>query len=113
MQHAQLRFGCACCNATAVRAAQRNGQAKTAGTGSLVIGLPTVAVGIFRYAKRGAYRDRAPFAETIIPMGAGSIIGAVIGGLLVGSVPAEFLKVALGAILLWSSTKLWKHKKTT
>jgi len=83
---------------------------KTAGTGSLVIGLPTVAMGIFRYARRGAYREWAPFRETIVPMGAGSIIGAVIGGLLVGAVPAEFLKVTLGLILLRSATKLTKHK---
>lgn len=34
--------------------------------------------------------------------GVGSIIGAVIGGMLVGIVPGNYLKIGLGIILNWS-----------
>ena len=81
---------------------------KTAGTASLLISLPTVAVGIARHAKRGAY-DRLALTETVAPMGAGSVIGAVIGGLLVGSIPATILKLALGVILIVSAWRTFRR----
>ena len=83
---------------------------KTAGTASLLISLPTVAVGIARYARRGAY-DRSALAETVAPMGLGSVIGAVIGGLLVGAVPAAVLKEGLGVILLVSAWRTFRQTK--
>ena len=81
---------------------------KTAGTASLLISLPTVAVGIVRYARRGAYA-RSAIAETVVPMGAGSVIGAVIGGLLVGAVPVPVLKFGLGLILIASAWRTFRH----
>jgi uncharacterized membrane protein YfcA len=81
---------------------------KTAGTASLLISLPTVAVGIARYAMRGAY-DRLALVETVAPMGLGSIIGAVIGGLLVGVVPAPVINVGLGVILLVSARRTFRR----
>ena len=81
---------------------------KTAGTASLLISLPTVAVGIARYARRGAY-ERDALTQTVAPMGLGSVIGAVIGGLLVGSVPAPLLKVGLGIILIVSAWRTFQH----
>jgi len=83
---------------------------KTAGTASLLISLPTVAVGIARYARRGAY-DRSALAATVAPMGLGSVIGAVIGGLLVGAVPAAVLKEGLGVILLVSAWRTFRQTK--
>jgi uncharacterized protein len=83
---------------------------KTAGTASLLISLPTVAVGIVRYARRGAYASRA-LAETVAPMGLGSVIGAVIGGLLVGSVPGSALKGALGLVLIASAWRTFRHSR--
>lgn len=79
-----------------------------AGTASLLISPPTVAVGIARYVRRGAY-DRSALAETMVPMGLGSVIGAVIGGLLVGSVPAAVLKGGLGGILIISAWRTFRH----
>jgi uncharacterized membrane protein YfcA len=81
---------------------------KTAGTASLVISLPIVAVGIARYARHGAY-DRLALTETVAPMGLGSVIGAVIGGLLVGVIPAAVLKVGLGVVLLISAWRTFRH----
>ncbi len=75
---------------------------KTAGSASLLISLPTVAVGIARYARQRTYAPSA-LAETVAPMGLGSVIGAVIGGLLVGSVPASVLKTGLDVILIVSA----------
>src|SRR5688572_7422987 len=55
---------------------------KTAGTASLLISLPTVCVGLARYAAAGAFAERRPLWETVAPMGAGSVIGAIAGGVL-------------------------------
>ena len=43
-------------------------------------------------------------------MAAGSIVGAYIGGLLLGIVPADLLLPLLAAILLVSAVKVWRHK---
>jgi uncharacterized membrane protein YfcA len=82
---------------------------KVAGTASLIISLPTIMVGLFRYARRGAFTDRAPLRETVAPMGAGSIIGALIGGVLVGIVSAAFLKLLLGIVLIISAVRMFRH----
>ncbi len=84
---------------------------KVAGTASLFISLPTVAVGILRYLRRGAYADREDFTGTVAPMGVGSIIGAIIGGLLVGFVPAPLLKVILGIILNVSALRIFARER--
>src|SRR5688572_13313637 len=55
---------------------------RTAGTASLLISVPTVTVGLMRYANRGAFADRRPLRDTVAPMGVGSVIGATLGGLL-------------------------------
>jgi uncharacterized protein len=81
----------------------------TAGTASLLISLPTVAVGIARYARQRAYAASA-LAQTVAPMGLGSVIGAVIGGLLVGSVPAALLKLGLGIILILSAWHTFRRQ---
>lgn len=72
---------------------------KTAGTASLLVSLPTVIVGITRYASRGAYASQQALVDTAVPMSLGSIIGAIAGGMLVGFIPASVLKVLLGLIL--------------
>ena len=66
-------------------------------------------MGIARYARQRAYSSRA-LTETIAPRGLGSVIGAVIGGLLVGSVPAAILKLGLGIILLVSAWSTFRHR---
>src|SRR5215203_3524230 len=80
---------------------------KTAGTASLLISLPTVAVGVFRHTRRGSFANRQDLTETVAPMGAGSVVGAVVGGLLVGLVPAAVLKLVLGVILIGSAVRIF------
>jgi uncharacterized protein len=82
---------------------------KTAGTASLLISLPTVAVGIARFARQRAFAS-SDLTQTVAPMGLGSVLGAVIGGLLVGSIPAANLKLGLGIILIFSSWRTFRSR---
>jgi uncharacterized protein len=86
---------------------------KTAGTASLLISVPTVATGIFRYAWQKAYSEKGSLTETVLPMGIGSVIGAVIGGLLVGIMPQSVLKIGLGLILIVSAFRIFHHSRAT
>jgi uncharacterized protein len=84
---------------------------KLAGTASLLISLPTVLIGVARYSGQGAYRDQRDLRDTIAPMGVGSVIGAVIGGVLVGLIESTVLKVGLGMILIWSASRIFRHRQ--
>ena len=52
---------------------------KTAGTASLLISLPTVAVGVLKHRRLGSFTDRTDLTQTVAPMGLGSVVGAVVG----------------------------------
>ena len=84
---------------------------KIAGSASLLISIPTVLVGVVRYAFRGGYSDRAVWSQTIIPMSFGSVLGAILGGMLVGLVSSSVLKVVLGIILYWSAFKIFRKRR--
>jgi len=86
---------------------------KTAGTGSLFVSLPTVIVGVLRYASRGAYADRQTLTETVAPMSVGSLIGAVAGGMLVGIIPAALLKIGLAMMLNVSAVRIFYRTHAT
>lgn len=81
---------------------------RAAGTASLLVSLPAVAVGVLRHARAGGYRDRATLLGVGAPMAAGSVGGAVLGAALLPFAPVGALKLLLGAILLASSVKLWR-----
>lgn len=83
---------------------------KSAGTASLLVSLPTVLVGVLKYNSRGAFAKREVFGQMVIPMGIGSVVGAVVGGLLVGAVSASALKVGLGIILNISAWRVFRSK---
>jgi uncharacterized membrane protein YfcA len=83
---------------------------KTAGTASTLISLPTVLVGVVRYARRGAYGDPVVLRGTVAPMGAGSVGGALLGGALAGLAPASWLKLGLGIILNVSAWRIFRHR---
>ena len=84
---------------------------KLAGTMSLIISLPTMLVGISRHKKNKMYADKTEITSLVIPMGIASIIGALIGALLVIYVPSELLKLILGVLLLFTSIKLFTEKE--
>lgn len=60
--------------------------------------------------RRGAYADRSALTGTVAPMAAGSVIGAIAGGLLVGIVPSAILKLGLGIILIASAVRVFHHR---
>jgi uncharacterized membrane protein YfcA len=79
---------------------------RTAGTASLLISLPTVAVGVLRYQRQGSYRDPGLLAAVALPMALGSVAGVTVGAALLPYAPGEALKAALGLILAVSAVKL-------
>lgn len=83
---------------------------KAAGTLSLLISLPTVLVGMVRHARRGGYA-RPVIGGVIVPMAAGAVAGAALGGRIVGLVPARALAFCLGVLLLWSACKVFAHRR--
>lgn len=85
---------------------------KTAGTGSLIVSLPTVLVGIIRFSSLGAFKNRRSLSETVTPMSLGSVIGATAGGMLVGLISPSVLKVILGLILNISAFGVFRHTKS-
>lgn len=82
----------------------------TAGTASLLVSLPTVAVGVSRFAREGAYGDRAELARIAAPMALGSAAGALLGAALLPYAPTAALKAALGLILAVSAVKLARKR---
>lgn len=86
---------------------------KTAGTASLMISIVTVGSGLWRYRRLDVLPDRTAMRQVALPMGIGSIIGAVIGGLSVGILSVLLLKVVLGVVLIAAASKgLWSGKRT-
>ncbi|MEA4957583.1 hypothetical protein SDC9_30482 [bioreactor metagenome] len=84
---------------------------KLAGTMSLIISLPTMLVGITRHKKNKMYADKSEITSLVIPMGIASIIGASIGAILVIYAPSELLKLILGALLIFTSIKIFTEKE--
>ncbi len=80
---------------------------RTAGTASLLIPLPTVAVGVFSHRRLGSFADHADLTYTVAPMGVGSVAGALIGGPFVGLVTAAVLKLVLGMILIVAAVRIF------
>ena len=71
---------------------------KVAGTISLVASIPTVAAGAFTYRRLGHIPNRVLVLSLL--MGAGSLIGVLIGASLLPLVDKHTLKTLLGVILL-------------
>lgn len=83
---------------------------KVAGSMSILVGMPTIAVGVVRHLAAGSVlRDGAVWRTTIVPLGAGSILGAILGAQALGLVPSQTLKIGLGIILIWSAWGVFRH----
>lgn len=85
--------------------------AKTAGTASLLISLPSILIGISRHASNNMYADKSDFPALVLPMGIGSIVGTFIGAALVPLVSSEIIKLLLGVLLIFSALKLFLEKE--
>lgn len=83
---------------------------KLAGSLSLAVSLPTMVVGFARYSRDQAFGILRTHRSFTLAMAIGSIIGAAIGGRLLGIIPPAALLPALSAILLVSAVKVWRHQ---
>ncbi|WP_232210429.1 sulfite exporter TauE/SafE family protein [Nitrococcus mobilis] len=82
---------------------------KLAGSLALVISLPTMVVGFTRYSRDRSFVVLAENRTLVLVMAIGSIIGAGIGGQLLGIMPSAVLLPLLAGILLLSAAKIWRH----
>lgn len=83
---------------------------KLAGSLSVTISLPTMVVGFIRFSRDSAFQALRHNGRFVLAMAAGSILGAALGGQLLGVVPSQVLLPVLAAILLISAVKVWRHK---
>ncbi|MFF7647366.1 TSUP family transporter [Streptomyces canus] len=82
---------------------------KTAGSLSLLVSLPTMLVAFARYSRDGSFAVLGANRRFALVMVAGSIAGAILGGLLLDVFPDMVLIPALAVILLVSAVKLARH----
>ncbi|MFF5485279.1 sulfite exporter TauE/SafE family protein [Streptomyces virginiae] len=82
---------------------------KTAGSLSLLVSLPTMLVAFARYSRDGSFAVLGANLRFTMTMAAGSITGAVLGGLFLGVFPDLVLIPVLAVILLVSAAKLARH----
>lgn len=83
---------------------------KLAGSLSLAISLPTMIVGFTRYRRDQSFSVLGRNRLFLVVMAAGSIVGAFVGGHLLGLVPNVVLLPVLAIILLISAVKVWQHR---
>lgn len=81
---------------------------KVAGTLSLMISLPTIMIGLYRYRKKEPFQIVKPNLRFIAWMASGSILGAWIGKSMLESVPSSALQILLAIILTISAIKLYE-----
>ncbi|MFB7579356.1 sulfite exporter TauE/SafE family protein [Streptomyces hydrogenans] len=82
---------------------------KTAGSLSLLVSLPTMLVAFARYSRDGGFAVLGQNLRFTAVMAAGSVAGAVLGGLLLGVFPDLLLIPLLAVVLLVSAAKLARH----
>lgn len=80
---------------------------KTAGSLSLLISVPTILTGLLRYRALRRFEGLSEQRTFIGGLAVGSIIGALVGSVLVRYAPGALLTVLLGLILLISAVRLF------
>ena len=83
---------------------------KLAGSLSLAISLPTMITGFARYSRDRSFTVIGRHRNFVLIMALGSIVGGMIGGLLLGIVPERVLLPMLAAILIISAVKMLTAK---
>jgi len=83
---------------------------KLAGSLSLAVSLPTMTVGFARYSLDRSFAVLGQNRGFALMMVAGSIVGSLVGGLMLGWVPSAVLLPMLATILVASAAKVWRQK---
>lgn len=84
---------------------------KLAGSLSLAISLPTMLVAFFRYSRDDSFKILFKMKSFTLIFAIGSIFGAYVGSLLLGTISTNILIPMLCLILLLSSYKIYIHKE--
>lgn len=82
---------------------------KLAGSLSLAVSLPTMAVGFARYSRDGSFQVLQRQRGTVMAMACGSLCGVAFGAALLGAVSADALLPLLAVMLIASAWKIWNH----
>ena len=82
---------------------------KLAGSLSLAVSLPTMIVGFTRYSHDRSFAVLSQSRSFVLVMALGSVVGAFIGGRLLGVIPSGILMPLLAGILVISAVKVWRH----
>jgi uncharacterized membrane protein YfcA len=82
---------------------------KVAGSLSLAISLPTMLVGFARYSRDSSFSVSRANSVFVLAMAAGSVVGAYVGGRLLGVAPSKVLLPGLRFILIVSGVKIWRQ----
>lgn len=83
---------------------------KLAGSLSLAVSLPTMLVGFTRYSRDQSFSVLLDNWGFLLVMAAGSILGAFVGGRLLGIVPNSILLPLIAGLLVISAAKMWRHR---
>jgi uncharacterized membrane protein YfcA len=82
---------------------------KLAGSLSLAVSLPTMSVAFARYSRDGSFIVLREHRRFVVVMATGSVVGTIVGGLLLGVVPERVLVPLLVCLLGVSAVKVWRH----
>lgn len=83
---------------------------KLAGSLSLAVSLPTMVVAFARYSRDDSFSVLAANKQFLLAMAGGSVLGVLLGGLLLPFAPSALLAPLLAALLVLSAVKVWRHE---
>lgn len=83
---------------------------KLAGSLSLLVSLPTILMGLWRYSRQAVFLEVQSQRNLVIWMGLGSILGAYLGSRLLPYAPGLFLQIFLGLSLFVSAYRIWRSQ---
>jgi uncharacterized protein len=86
---------------------------KLAGSLSLMVSLPTMLAGFVRYRSATDFAVLQNEKPLLLALTAGSIVGAIAGGLMLGWIDKHLLLFGLSILLLVSAWKTFHHKHQT
>ena len=82
---------------------------RVAGSLSLAVSMPTMLVAFARYSRDRSFTVLTENKVFLLSMAVGSVLGTIVGGALVGVVPATALVPLLALLLGLSARKVWQH----
>ncbi|MCS6908510.1 MAG: sulfite exporter TauE/SafE family protein [Anaerolineales bacterium] len=81
---------------------------KLAGSLSLLVSLPTISMGLWRYSRHAIFAQLRSQTRLVIWMALGSILGAYLGSRWLPYVSSTLLQIFLGCILFLSAYRIWR-----